>query len=144
LRIPVILVAIAMAAAPAIAQRDAAVGVVRLKLDDLAEASGDPEAVDTVIGRLKMEEDAGHVFRLDPTKSYLVLAACEDLCSHLDLVAIDARTGAIFEDDDRDKGDEPSLEIAAGEISSLSIKVEMSGCEKSNACIYALGLYEQP
>lgn len=131
--------------APASGQQDAAVGLVRLKLEELAEAHGDPDLADKIkTGKLKMDDEASHAFRLDPEKSYLVLAACEDVCSHLDLVASDARTGAVIEDDDQDKRDEPVLEIAAGEVSRLSIRVEMSGCEKASPCIYALGLYEQP
>lgn len=132
-------------AAPATAERDATAALVRLKLDDLAKAYGDPDpAGPAAIGHLKMDQTAQHIFKLDPARSYLVLAACEDLCSHLELVAADASSGAIFEDDDRDEGDQPMLEIAAGEIRSLSVKVDMSGCEKAGPCIYALGLYAQP
>jgi hypothetical protein len=145
LRTVFLVLALGLVAAPAAGQQDAAVGLVRLKLDELAEAHGDLDLADKVrTGRLKMDSEASHAFRLDPAKSYLVLAACEDLCSHLDLVASNARTGAIVEDDDQDKRDEPALEIAAGEVSSLSIRVEMSGCEKASPCVYALGLYERP
>lgn len=145
LRTLCLVVALGLPAAPATAQQDATAGLVRIKLEELAEAHGDPDLADAIkTGQLKMDSEASHAFRLDPTKSYLVLAACEELCSHLDLVASDARNGAIVEDDDRDKWDEPLLEIAAGEVSRLSIKVEMSGCEKASPCVYALGLYELP
>jgi hypothetical protein len=138
-------VTVGLTTAPAIAQQDATAGLVRIKLEELAEAHGDPDLADAVkTGRLKMDSEASHSFRLDPAKSYLVLAACEELCSHLDLVASDAGNGAIVEDDDRDKRDEPVLELAGGEVSRLSIKVEMSGCEKASPCVYALGLYELP
>lgn len=145
LRTALVVLALGLAAAPASSQQDAAVGLVRLKLEELAEAHGGPDPADKIkTGRLKMGNEASHAFRLDPAKSYLVLAACEDVCSHLDLVASDARTGAVIEDDDQDKRDEPVLEIAAGEVSRLSIRVEMSGCEKASPCVYALGLYVLP
>ncbi len=144
MRTAFLVLALGLVTAPASGQHDATVGLVRLKLEELAEARGDPNLADKIrTGPLKMGAEASHTFRLDPAKSYLVLAACEDFCSHLDLVASDARTGAIIEDDDQDKRDEPVLEIAAGEVSSLSIRIEMSGCEKASPCVYALGLYEQ-
>ncbi len=130
----------AVATAGAAAAQDLTINeYIRGLLADMTDG-GSTLVGEIAFNEIEEGESASHTFTLDPAKAYMVYAACDDDCFHLDMLGEDA-DGA-WVDEDLAEDDVPILIVLPGESGdSLTVTVEMAACA-ADTCVYGIGLYK--